>query len=173
MIYVILGYLFIKSLSQYDLKKILERDVSPFYSPSLGSIQSALKKLEQLGCIEKVANHDTGRKKYMYHITDKGKAYWRSWLVSDYESSKFDAQLNTRLFFLGLVDIDDRLIVVDKAINFLDKKILAFEHEAGKNHAVDKAFEEIARYQLKSLDLGIHTYKETKTWLIALKGDLR
>jgi len=172
MIYVILGYLMIKSLSQYDLKKVLERDVSPFYSPSLGSIQSALKKLEKLGYIEKFSDNETGRKKYIYLITDEGKSYWKDWVQSDYDDSKFEAQLNTRLFFLGLIEKKDRSIVVDKAIGYLDDKIIAFEREAGKDHQYNQNFQDIAHYQLKSLDLGLHTLRQTRIWLQDLKGDL-
>ncbi len=45
--YVILGFLMIRALSQYDLMKVLKEEVSPFYKPSLGSLQNALKKLEK------------------------------------------------------------------------------------------------------------------------------
>ncbi|WP_025025397.1 PadR family transcriptional regulator [Caldalkalibacillus mannanilyticus] len=50
--FVILGLLMIRQMSQYDIKKILQQKISPFFSPSLGSIQSALKKLMDNGHIE-------------------------------------------------------------------------------------------------------------------------
>ena len=44
---IILGLLFYKKLTSYDMKKAMEKSTSFFYNSSLGSINPALIKLEK------------------------------------------------------------------------------------------------------------------------------
>ena len=69
MAYLILGLLMLRSLTIYDIKNTLEKKISPFYSASFGSIQTAVKKLlanQYVGFTQKVEH---GRNKKEFFIT--------------------------------------------------------------------------------------------------------
>ncbi len=165
--FVILGFLLIKDLSQYDLLQALSKEVSPFYQPSLGSIQNGLKKLLASGYVTKAQATDTGRKKYFYHITDQGKVYFRQWMIGDINRVKFEAEMNTRLFFMGHLDISDRLTIFNKAISFVTDSLDAFYKEMKKvnTYQADQKHQDIIKYQIKTLDLAIVSHETWKEWL--------
>lgn len=162
--YVILGFLMIRSLTQYDMLVALSKKVSPFYSASMGSIQSTLKKLERGGYIEVVKTEEKGRRKNIYSVNETGRLHFIKWMMGDYEPHKFDVQLNTRLFFLGHLSFDDRKVVFDKAIDFVGAILKAYgtEKSLHENQIIQSAH---AHYQLKTLDLAICNLKSTLEWL--------
>ena len=101
MAYVLLGFLCLRTLTQYDMLKILKTRVSPFYQPSLGSIQTTLKKLLNNGYIT-IEEIREGRKKNTYRITSAGREAFFHWMrAAEYNESvaKLDSELSTRLFF--------------------------------------------------------------------------
>ncbi len=73
MIYVILGFLMMHGMTKYDIKVGLEKEISPFYAPSYGSINHSIKKLLKEGLISFVEAVEKGRHKKVYSITDTGK----------------------------------------------------------------------------------------------------
>lgn len=161
---VILGFLMIKSLSQYEIKKALTRNLSPYYSASLGSIQSALKRLIKKELILCKMGLDKGRKKNIYSLTDKGRAEFFNLMQRDFVSSKFDTDMATRLFFLGLLDNESKLFLVKKMLVTVEEKLRAFDQEkedAEKKH-LDPAYKEIQKFQLKSLELAYRQYQTAK-----------
>ncbi len=172
--FVILGFLLIRDLSQYDLLQALSKEVSPFYQPSLGSIQNGLKKLLASGHITKTLASDTGRKKYLYHISDQGKSYFRQWMVGDINRTKFETEMNTRLFFMGHLDREDRLTIYNKAIDFIRATLEAFnqEHIQAQTYEGQAKYGDIIKYQIKTLDLAIVSYETWKQWLEKQRKEL-
>jgi DNA-binding PadR family transcriptional regulator len=74
---IILGFLQVKDLTAYDIKKAMENSVNYFYSSSFGSINPALKKLEKMNMVtcteivekqshEKVLQHYKRRQKELF-----------------------------------------------------------------------------------------------------------
>lgn len=176
MVYVLLGFLYLRALTQYDMLKALKLQVSPFYQPSLGSIQATLKKLlgESWVTVEVTQG---GRKKNTYHITDAGKKAFVDWMLADaYDESvsKLDAELSTRLFFLGLLKPCERKRIVKTAVDF-NEKLLAEYRKADDMYSktvCPPSFEEVARFQLKTLSMGIHQLASMLDWLRALYREL-
>lgn len=165
--FVILGFLMIKSLSQYDLLQALSKEVSPFYQPSLGSIQYGLNKLLKKGCISKSIAHDSKRNKHNYFITKSGIEYFSTWMLSDYNSSKFHMQFNTRLFFLGHLSVQKRIEIMKKTILFVENILQSFRLEEQKINlqVIPKTILDLAIYQVKTLKLGIHRYQSMRSWI--------
>lgn len=169
--FVLLGFLLIRQLSQYDMYMALSKKVSPFYSASLGSIQATLKKLEAKGYISVEKEEGHGRRKNTYTINGSGKAYFIEWMLSEFSEPKFDIQLHTRIFFLGHLEDSDRIKVVDHAIQFLKSQIDEFEAE-GIKRPDEKDYVEVVKYQLKSLDLAVVGLKSTLEHLILMKKEM-
>lgn len=173
--YVILGFLMIRGLSQYDILKALQKEVSPFYSASLGSIQATLKKLDKLGCITSKKDTQTKRGKNVYYINDFGREYFVTWMLSDVNEKKLEAQISTKVFFLGLLKKHQRIIVIEKFIEFIQETLIKYkqvQHESSQIK-VDAKYADIAFFQLKTLDLGISEYENLLIWCRKILGEIR
>jgi DNA-binding PadR family transcriptional regulator len=164
--HVILGFLLIRALSQYDIHKALQKEVSPFYKASLGSIQNALKKLEKMGCVTIQRINEGGRRKNIYEITDLGKKQFEEWMKGEVRESRFEAEVSVRLFFMGHLDRESRISIIKGYILFLEKMIKDMD-EAEKVYQkqnVKEDYKEIVEYQFNTLDYGLHVYKATLEW---------
>ncbi|MFS0723051.1 helix-turn-helix transcriptional regulator [Paenibacillus sp. 1P07SE] len=157
MVYVILGFLMIRALTQYDLKQALSREVSPFYSPSLGSIQAALKKLEAAGYVVPETQADGRRKKKLYTITASGREALRAWMLASIAQDRLETDVGTKLFFLGLMAPAERLAIIRDIVQQLELVAALYEQTelAESARSVDTPYRDIARYQLKTLSLGL------------------
>lgn len=174
MVYVILGLLMIRRLSQYDIRNVLKQKVSPFFSASLGSIQAALKKLEDQDHIECHEVTENGRRKKIYSITESGTQHFMEWMLSGVAPSRLEQDVTTRLFFLGLIPHADRLIVLNKVIDQLKSSVHEFEAAfvEARQKVIPVHLEEIATYQLKTLELGLYYHQSMLAWFTKLAKEL-
>ncbi|MFS1518800.1 PadR family transcriptional regulator [Bacillus sp. SCS-151] len=177
MIYVILGLLMLRNLTVYDIKNILEREVSPFYAASYGSIQNAIKKLLKEETITYTECIENGRAKKIYHLTAKGKESFISWLSSeiDIDSPKDDGLL--KLYFYGFLENEKRIDLLEKYTNVLREKIhnyTAYQSKTLDNNIPD-GYGEIAKYQFETLDYAIRHYAFDLAFyeelLVKMKGE--
>jgi DNA-binding PadR family transcriptional regulator len=176
MAYVLLGFLCLRALTQYDILKALKMRVSPFYQPSLGSIQTTLKKLLAEGLVT-VERTQSGRKKSIYRITEAGKKAFEDWMLADtYDMNvaRLDAELSTRLFFLGLQKLQDRKRIVKNAVDFLENMLTEYSKADEQYNKVScpAGFEDVARFQLKTLGMGIHQLSSMLDWMRGLYHEL-
>lgn len=164
--YVILGFLLIRNLTQYDIKNALEKKVSPFFSASLGSIQAALKKLEGSGHAAVCETVENGRRKKIYSITDTGKAYFMAWMLSCITPNRMELEVTTRLFFFGLMSPSERLVICQSIIGELENSVKEFME--GRSEATQARIPEelkgVSRFQLKTLDLALYYYTQMLEW---------
>lgn len=174
--YVILGFLMIRSLTQYDILQALSKGVSPFYAASLGSIQAACKKLVTSEYADVEKTRENGRRKNIYHITDLGREAFAAWMMSgEIEAGrKNDMAISTRLFFLGLMTLDERQQIIKNIATFLDETVREYTaaYEEYQSIDVPDKFVDVARYQLKTLELGIDQYRATLEWFNSLAKEL-
>lgn len=171
--YVILGFLMIRALSQYDIMKALDREVSPFYQSSLGSIQNGLKKLLEKKWIEVEAVRGEGRRKNIYQINDEGSRAFVDWMLSEFSDRKFDAQLGTRLFFLGHLNKLERQRIIKNALSQLEGRLASYKKEEASidlDH-LPKEHKQIGEYQIKTLELAIHQDQALDSWLRSLLAE--
>ena len=98
--YALLGMLFDKARSGYEIKKSMENSTAHFWQESDASIYPMLKKLEVEG---KVASKDSVRGKRghrtLYSITPKGKTEFTQWMDKQAEPSTYRKELLLKLFF--------------------------------------------------------------------------
>ncbi|MBR5750147.1 MAG: PadR family transcriptional regulator, partial [Bacilli bacterium] len=78
--YIILSMLLCKSMTVYEIRSYVVKNLSTVCSNSLGSIQVAIKKLLGKGYIEVKAFTENGLNKKEYRITDKGVAEYKDWV---------------------------------------------------------------------------------------------
>ncbi|NUL48741.1 PadR family transcriptional regulator [Cellulosimicrobium funkei] len=165
MSHVILGLLMLWPQSLYELTKNFEAGVSLFYSASTGSIKRSLDRLLADGRI-RVASGEGPRGKKTYEITDAGRAEFRRWMLADLTGADLETAVLARVHFLGLMEAQDRPAVaahIDERMRSdlgrlerLEAQVATVEVPAG--------FEEIARYQLATLQYGLTSGRMALAW---------
>lgn len=172
--FVLLGFLMIRTLTQYEMKKILQRKVSPFYSASLGSIQSALKKLEAGAYIECRETVEQGRRKKVYAIAESGQQRFLSWMTAPIAPNRLEQEMTTRLFFLGLMAPPERLAIVSLIADRLEADLREYDaaSEEAAQAVVPDRLRPVADYQLKTLELGIRLHRSSLDWFKGLREEL-
>lgn len=168
---VILGFLMIRALTQYDILQAMQKKVSPFYKASLGSIQHALKLLLEQGFITSELLKNDPRKKSLYHVTPQGKAYFNSWMLEAIDENKLEAHINIKLFFMGHLSHSDKIAVIDRIILSLEKLVADYHLEKSHFDSMtwDDSIINIVHYQLKTLDLAYSHHISTLDWFKALR----
>ncbi|MCK5130068.1 MAG: PadR family transcriptional regulator [Clostridiales bacterium] len=166
MIFTILGFLLIKSLTMYEIRKILEGKVSPFYSGSYGSIGSAIKKLLNEGLISYEEEIKNGRNKKIYSISLQGKKHFMAWLESDIPFSTQRDNVLNRMFFFGFLESIKQIDLLKKHIELLEESLK--EYDEFQSEALKKRYtgtkKSIAKFQLKTLEYGIEQIKFDIKW---------
>ena len=146
---IVLGCLFDKSLSGYDLKKLFSLSFAFFSGLSYGSIYPALKKLEKEGLITmKLEIQENAPNRKVYTITEEGKQSFLSSLKSPFGVESYKDALLMRMFFFERLTKQERL---DAAQNYLDQ----VRSVAGRLEAVRPEVEANAdRYQRMCFEFG-------------------
>lgn len=163
-----------RNVTQYDIKRALEQKVSPFFSASLGSIQAALKKLESKRLVQVYDTVENGRRKKIYSITEEGRDYFSQWMLTPVSASRTESQAITKMFFLGLVSPADRLVICRQIIMELEDTVREYktvQTESGKTVFPEKT-KDIAKFQLRTLDLGILQHEQTLMWFRQMERDI-
>jgi DNA-binding PadR family transcriptional regulator len=152
---ILLGSLFDKSLSGYDLKKIFSLSFAFFSGLSYGSIYPALKKLEQKGLITmKLEIQENAPNRKVYTITEAGKQAFLDSLKSPFGLERYKDALLMRMFFFEHLSKQERL---DAAGDYLNQvKSVATQLEALRPEVEANA----DRYQLLCYQFGLRAFKD-------------
>ena len=124
---ILLGLLMLKRLTIYEIHNIIKLNYRAMCSDSLGSIQAAIKKLmdnNMITCnefVEKSVN------KKMYSITEYGRTTLINWLKVPLNMGKAKNMELSKLLFMGIVPIDERLHLITEVILNLKKELIYLE----------------------------------------------
>ena len=97
--YIILSMLLCKSMTVYEIRSYVVKNLSTVCSNSLGSIQTAIKKMLSKGYIEVTEYVENGLNKKKYSITDKGVEEYKKWVGTPINLSKMTNMEESKLFF--------------------------------------------------------------------------
>ena len=152
---IVLGSLFDKSLSGYDLKKIFSLSFSFFSDLSYGSIYPALKKLEQQGLITmKLEIQESAPNRKVYTITKAGKQTFLNSLKSPFGLESVKNAFLMRMFFFEHLSQPERL---DAANDYLEQ----IRSVAVQLEALGPEIEGLAdRYQLLCFQFGLRFFND-------------
>lgn len=134
---VILGMLMKKSLTGYEIKQLLEELFSYFYKTSYGTIYPMLTRMEKEELITKEIVIQEGKpNKNVLTITDKGREYFKAYLLGPIEEDSSKSDLLMRLYFGEFVGYDKviswlKQSLADgiKKLNDLNEKYLQYKDE--------------------------------------------
>ncbi len=152
---ILLGSLFDKSLSGYDLKKIFSLSFAFFSDLSYGSIYPALKKLEQAGLITmKLEIQENAPNRKVYTITEEGKQSFLNSLKSPFGLERYKGALLMRMFFFEHLSKQERL---DAAGNYLEQVRSVAQHLESLRPEIEGVADQ---YQLLCFQFGLRFFKD-------------
>jgi DNA-binding PadR family transcriptional regulator len=164
--HVILGMLLIAPQSLYDLVKNFEAGVSLFYSASSGSIKRALDNLLAHGLVDVASAEPGTRGRKVYRVTDPGREAFHEWMTGELTGPDLETAALSRLFFLGLLEPDERAPVLRRITARFESHLARLE--ALQEH-IDSAgaleeHHDLATHQLATLDYGISATRSALGW---------
>ena len=173
--YVILGLLMIQPSTLYSLNKSFEQGISLFFSPSLGSINSAIKRLVEKGLVHQEEILENGRAKKILTITDSGTSVFFKWIKEPLDVNQLETSFLSKLYFMGLIPKDQEKKQILEAMyhtvvgckNQLDETA---EHLNQMD--VPASYSDIFKYQKKVLKYGIDTQNYALEWIRALIDEI-
>ena len=145
---IILSLLLIKSMTTYEMKTFIHQTLSTVCSDSLGSIQTALKKLLEKGFVEVTDHVENHVLKREYSITENGLTQFKEWIKVPMDIHKAKNMEEGKFFFLGMVPKEVRMKSLEGYISSLceeQKKMmeLRFIVESTRETAVKQNAERI------------------------------
>lgn len=170
--YIILSMLLCKAMTVYEIRNYIIKSLTTVCSNSLGSIQTAIKKLFSKGYIEVKEYVENGLNKKKYSITDKGLAEYKKWAGAPINLSKMTNMEEGKLFFLGVAPKEKRiafLIALNKDLEEQLKSLKAIqEHALNAKEAVIKDNVNNISKETKCVDnlLSVSNEKDLSTVLL-------
>lgn len=132
----ILGYLSIKDLSGYDLKKLFDMSAAYFWPADQAQIYRSLKKLLEDSAIDlKEPSLDLEDRRKIYQITDKGRTILHDWIVNPKESD-FISRLPflMQLFFSGTLSREEQLGFIEKQMEMNQRTLKMLKENYAENY---------------------------------------
>ena len=100
--FAILGLLSWKSMSGYDIKKLVDIGLSHFWNENYGQIYPTLESLTEEGLATKKTDQTSGqRRRFVYTITRKGRQVFCDWLTEPCEAPTVRNELQLKFFLSG------------------------------------------------------------------------
>jgi DNA-binding PadR family transcriptional regulator len=165
---ILLGCLFSKSLSGYDLKKLFSLSFVFFSGLSYGSIYPALKKLEKAGLITmKLEIQENAPNRKTYTITEAGKQAFLESLKSPFDIENYKNALLMRMFFFRHISKQERLSTARKYLHQV--RTIASQLEAAKPEVEANA----DRYQFMCFEFGLRFSKDLVSNVEKVVSDLQ
>ena len=120
---IILSLLLIKSMTIYEIRAFIQKNLSTVCSDSMGSIQSAIKKLIEKACIAVREYEQKSVLKMEYHILPAGLEQFRKWIEVPMNLQKMKNMEEGKFFFLGMASKEKRIKSLEEYVKGLRGEI--------------------------------------------------
>ncbi|MFT8709862.1 MAG: PadR family transcriptional regulator [Sporolactobacillus sp.] len=138
---VVLGLLNQRSRTGYEIKEILETQLSYFFEASIGMIYPTLRKLEKEGKIKKDRVYQTDKpNKNVYSITQSGKDEFDHYLKSPTSEELYRSDFLMRLYFGKYLSKDELVQIISQEIDRKKHHLdwLSSEYEKWRKNGMNK-----------------------------------
>lgn len=119
---IILSLLLLKGMTIYEMRTYIQRNLSTVCSDSLGSIQTAIRKLLDKGYVDVREYVDKNMLKKQYNITVKGAGHFKKWIGTPMNIQKMKNMEEGKFFFLGMASKDKRIAFIRDYIESLQEE---------------------------------------------------
>ena len=111
--HIILSLLLLKGMTIYEMRTYIQKNLSTVCSDSLGSIQTAIKKLLDKEYITVQEYIDNSMIKKQYSVTEKGVIYFKEWIGTPMNIQKMKNMEAGKFFFLGMASKEKRIAFIE------------------------------------------------------------
>lgn len=173
--YALLGFLSLKPLSGYDLKRLFDDSVRHFWTADQAQIYRTLGQLADEGLVEvRVIEQEKRPDRKEHRITKAGVAELEDWLRSPVESVPVREPFLLRLFFAGRLPKDEVLPLLDERIREAEQFLWVLEQIVVEeaNTALSRSKDLGYHLRLSTLDNGIRHVKTELDWLHELRKEI-
>ncbi len=149
---MILGLLLFSGRTIYQLRERIGKGLNLMYSDSMGSIQAAVKKLLNSGCIQYEETVENGKYKKIYSITDRGRQRFDGWIHTPMSVHSGKNPELAKLYFLGLSENPTQML--ESYLAQLKEQYRALDAICKDGENSPYAQQRIGFYQLASARFG-------------------
>lgn len=160
--FLILGSLYFKEATGYELKKHIESTFGVFYKASFGSLYPALKRLAQQEYVTAQDALQGARRKIVYRVTNTGKARFLDWLVTPMQVLDGTNPNLAKICFFDLLDEESRnkqLKQYERNNRHYLEKLEALARDFQAQKSMDAYY-----FKLSTLYYGIRVTRDTIEW---------
>lgn len=198
---IILGILMAQRLTAYEIRAVVRRSFQAMCSDSLGSIQLALKKLEEQGMVKAKEVVEKNVQKRRFAITEVGRDRLLEWLRQPLDPTKSKNVDLGKLLLLGFVPAAERQQLIEQTIQQLECELAELtalrsaihlqaeqdslmqqlrrddEYQDGIKRVMAsddmvKNVADISYFQMATLQFGIDSTRFELTWFRNLRDEL-
>ena len=141
--YIILGLLLFKSMTVYEIRAYVQKNLTTICSDSLGSIQIAIKKLLNKGYITTNEYFEKGLTKKKHSITSLGVERYKNWAGSPINIAKMTNMEESKFYFLGTA-------CKEKRVSFLKDYISSLKEQFKKLERIKELSKDSKDYVIKT-----------------------
>ena len=154
----ILGLLHFSDMSGYDLSQIFDHSIRNYWSTEHTQIYRALLALSDDGSLTSDVIVQQGKPdKKIYHLTEKGKTDFRSWLVSELPLPEIRHSHLLQFSFMESLPLEDIIRFLEKYAEQINEKLNLYHNPQHLEFSLKFA----------------HTEKEQAIWSLVLENGIR
>jgi PadR family transcriptional regulator, regulatory protein AphA len=173
--HAVLGFLSLRPLTGYDLKKYLDAGVGHFWTADQAQIYRSLSQLSDEGLVEvHVIAQDSRPDRKEHHITPAGLAELDEWLRSPLEPRAIREPFLVKVFFASRLPPGDTANMIDARVAAADRQLDELRRVATQAMAAmaqePPTIEELL--STATLESGIRHVVTELEWLRDLRRDL-
>jgi len=166
--HAILGFLSLRPLSGYDLKKTFDQSVQHFWPANQSQIYRTLAEMErqQFVSVQVVEREDRLDLK-RYHITDAGKAELQRWLATPLAPQDNREPFLIQIYFGGKLSDAEMLNLIHTEMTAAGQRHALFSALLAASQARLEAYpdQRAAFFSLLTLEYGIRAQEAMLAWL--------
>lgn len=117
---MILSLLILKAMTIYEMRTYIQQNLSTVCSDSLGSMQTAIRKLLDKGYVSVTEYVDNNTLKKQYSLTPVGVSYYKDWVGTPINIQKMKSMEEGKFFFLGIAPGKKRVAFLKSFISDLE-----------------------------------------------------
>lgn len=171
--YAILGILSYKSLTGYDLKKIIQESPFMHWSGNNNQIYKALVELLDDAYVTNEVHHqESSPSKKIYTITEEGRKALKVWVLSKPEAPEYKKTFLIQLAWADLLDVEELNMLLTGYENEIRVQIIM--HQETKSRAVfcpDRTDREVLIWDML-YDNILSSYENELNWIQKLRKEL-
>jgi PadR family transcriptional regulator AphA len=136
----LLGFLSYRPMTGYDMKKLFDHVIAPFWTAPQSQIYTALYRLEAENCVQaEIVRQDTKPNRKLYRITAKGEGKLRDWLSLTHPPESARSPFLLQLWLSGLAEDGAVLRFLSESVEKLRRHLAELEAkpEAGLDSSAD------------------------------------